>query len=203
MLYSQSPPLAESELLGEEISSRTRAREPDERADLRAGRQPLTAPIHPSQPFSRNDSELESNGPSKTGRIFRSLTRFSIAALIGVGVTLGWQTYGDMAKEMIAARAPTLAWWLSISTTKSPVVGTTSPDPAQQLAPLAFNLSIVRRSVEQIAAKQEEIAQSIATLQAVEEDIRQKASLTPAPAPQAAPVLQHRSPPPAGPQLSR
>ena len=189
--YSQSPPLAESELLGDEISSRTRAREPDERADLRAGRQPLTAPIHPSQPFSRNDSELESNGPSKTGRIFRSLTRFSIAALIGVGVTLGWQTYGDMAKEMIAARAPTLAWWLSISTTKPPVVAATSPGPEQQLAPLAFNLFIVRRSVEQIAAKQEEIAQSIATLQAVEEDIRQRTS------------SMSRSPPPAGPQLSR
>jgi hypothetical protein len=118
-------------------------------------------------------------------------TRFSIAVLIGVGATLGWQTYGDMAKEMIAARAPTLAWWLSISTTKLPVVAVTSPGEAQQLARLAFNLLIVRRSVEQIAAKQEEIAQSIAALQAVEEDIRQKTSSV------------ARSPPPAGPQLSR
>jgi hypothetical protein len=151
----------------------------------------LTAPIHPSQPFSRNDSELESNGPSKTARIFRSLTRFSIAALIGVGATFGWQSYGDIAKEMVIARAPTLTWLLSISTTKPPVVAATSPGPEQQLAPLAFNLFIVRRSVEQIAAKQEEIAQSIATLQAVEEDIRQKTSSV------------SRSPPPAGPQLSR
>src|SRR5215475_8764253 len=68
--YSQSPPLAENELLDEEVSSRTRTRDRDERADLRSGRQPLTAPIHPSQSLSRNDSELESNGPSKTGRIF-------------------------------------------------------------------------------------------------------------------------------------
>ena len=204
MLYSQSPPLAEKEWrAGEVISSERSARNRDDRADLRAGRLPLKAPNHSPHPWKLKDGEVASDRPSIARRILRSLTRFSIAALIGVGVTLGWQTYGDMAKEMIAARAPTLAWWLSISTTKSPVVGTTSPDPAQQLAPLAFNLDIVRRSVEQIAAKQEEMAQSIATLQAVEEDIRQKASLTPAPAPQAAPVLQHRSPPPAGPQLSR
>ena len=69
-----------------------------------------------------------------------------------------------------------------------------SRDPAQQLEPLAFNLYIVRRNVEQIAAKQEEMAQDIATLQAVDEDIRQKMSFTPPPA---APV------PHTGPQLSR
>jgi hypothetical protein len=103
--------------------------------------------------------------------MLRRLTRFSIAALIGVGATLGWQSYGDAAKEMVIARAPTLAW-LAISTTKPPVVATTSPGPVQQLEPLAFNLDIVRRGVEQLAAKQEQMTQNIATLQAVEEDIR-------------------------------
>jgi hypothetical protein len=58
---------------------------------------------------------------------------------------------------------------------------------------LAFNLYIVRRSVEQIAAKQDEMAQSIATLQAVEEDIRQKTtSRTSSVAPQAFAVLQQK-----------
>jgi hypothetical protein len=220
--YSQSPPLAENELPGEEISSRTRARGPDERADLRSGRRPLTAPIHPPQSTSHKDGELESAAPSLARRVFRSLCRFSIAVLIGVGVTLGWQTYGDVGKEIITARAPTLAWLLSISTTKSPVVAAQSPDPAQQLGPLAFNLDIVRRNVEQIAAKQEEMAQDIATLQAVEEDIRQKMSFTPpSAAPHATPVPQQnplqprvpssavqsssvpRSRAPTGPQLSR
>jgi hypothetical protein len=154
--------------------------------------------------------------------MLRSLTRFSIAALIGVGATLGWQSYGDAAKEMVKARAPTLARLLSISTTKPPVVATTSPDPMQQLAPLASNLDVVRRSVEQLAAKQEQMAQNIAALQAVEEDIRQKVSSTPpSPAPQAASIPQPtpsqpraqpsavrsssvpRPPPLAGPQLSR
>ena len=224
MLYSQGPPLAEKERpAGEEISSERSARDPDDRADLRAGRRPLKAP-HSPYPSGLNGGDVASARPSIGRRIFRSLTRFSIAVLVGVGATLGWQSYGDVEKQMVTARAPTLAWLLSISTTKPPVEAATPPDPAQQLAPLAFNLDIVRRSVEQIAAKQEEMAQSIATLQAVEEDIRQKTSFTPpspAPAPQAAPVLQQkppqlraqssavpslsvsRSPPPAGPQLSR
>jgi hypothetical protein len=75
-------------------------------------------------------------------RMLRTLTRFSIAVLIGVGVTLGWQSYGDAAKEMVIARAPTLAWLLSTSTTKPLVVATTSPGPVQQLERLAFNLDV-------------------------------------------------------------
>src|SRR6266487_4536027 len=222
MLYSQSPPLAEKEwLTAEETSSGRSARDPDARSDLRSGRRPLKAPIDPPHPHRFGEGQLASDRPSIGRRMLRSLTRFSIAALIGVGATLGWQSYGDAAKEMVIARAPTLAWLLSISTTKPPVVATTSPGPVQQLEPLAFNLDIVRRSVEQLAAKQEQMAQNIAALQAVE-DIRQKVSSTPpSPAPQAASIPQPnppqpraqpsavrsssapRPPPPAGPQLSR
>jgi hypothetical protein len=223
MLYSQSPPLAEKEsLTAEETSSGRSAQDPDARSDLRSGRQPLKAPIHSLHPSRLNDRETTSDRPSIGRRMLRSLTGFSIAALIGVSATLGWQSYGDAAKEMVIARAPTLAWLLSISTTKPPVVATTSPGPVQQLEPLAFNLDIVRRSVEQLAAKQEQMAQNIAALQAVEEDITQKMSSTPpSPAPQAAAIPQPkppqpraqpaavrsssvpRPPPPAGPQLSR
>jgi len=217
MIYSQSPPLAEKELLtAEETSPGSSARDPDVRSDLRSGRRPLKAPIHSPYPSRLNDR------PSIGRRVLRRLTRFSIAALIGVGATLGWQSYGDAAKGMVIAQAPTLAWLLSISTTKPPVVAATSPDPVQQLEPLAFNLDIVRRSVEQLAAKQEQMAQNIAALQAVEEDIRQKMSSTPpSPSPQGASIPQQkppqpraqssavqsssvpRPPPPAGTQLSR
>ena len=223
MLYSQSPPLAEKEwLTAEETSSGRSARDPDARSDLRSGRLPLNAPIHSSHPSSLTDREVASNRPSIGRRVLRSLTRFSIAALVCVGAALGWRSYGDAAKELVIARAPTLAWLLSISTTKPPVVATTSPDPMQQLAPLASNLDVVRRSVEQLAAKQEQMAQNIAALRAVEEDIRQKVSSTPpAPAQQAASIPQPkppqpktqssavqsssvpRPPPLAGPQLSR
>jgi hypothetical protein len=150
-------------------------------------------------------------------RIFRTLTQFFIAVLIGIGGTLAWQFYGDAAREMAVARAPTLAWLLSVSTTKSPAVAATSPDPVQLLEPLASNLDVVRRSVEQLAAKQDQMAQNIATLQAIEEDIREKMSLSPsqqtAPIPQPKPSQPRaqpsavqsssvpRPPPPAGPLL--
>ena len=216
MLYSQSPPLT-----AEEPSSGGLARGPDVRSDQRIDRRRMKPSIDPHH-YRFGEGPLASGRPSIGKRIFRSLTRFSIAVLIGVGATLGWQSYGDAAKEMVIARAPTLAWLLSISTTKPPVVATTSPGPVQQLEPLAFNLDIVRRSVEQLAAKQEQMAQNIAALQAVEEDIRQKVSSTPpSTAPQAASIPQPnppqpraqpsavrsssvpRPPPPAGPQLSR
>jgi hypothetical protein len=223
MLYSQSPPLAEKEwLTAEDTSSGRSAPDPDARSDLRAGRRPLKAPIHSPHPSRPSDREVASDRPSIGRRMLRSLTRFSIAALIGVGVTLGWQSYGDAAKEMVIARAPTLTWLLSTSTTKPPVVATISPGPVQQLEALAFNLDVVRRSVEQLAAKQEQIVQNFAALQAIQEDIREKVSSTPpSPAPQPVSIPQNnppqpraqpsavrsssapRPPGPAGPQLSR
>ncbi|UPK06047.1 hypothetical protein [Bradyrhizobium sp. 170] len=171
--------------------------------------------IDPPHHYRFGEGPLASGRPSIGRRILRTLTRFSIAVLIGVGATLGWQSYGDAAKEMLIAQAPALAWVLSVSTTKSPVVAATSADPMRQLAPLASNLDVVRRNVEQLAAKQEQMAQNIAALRAVHEDVRQKISSAPsapAPAQQAASIpqpkppqakIESRLPPPAGPQLSR
>ena len=191
-MYSQSPPLVEEEwLTAEEISSGGSPRDLDARPDQRIG----IRPMKPSSP--RRSDRVASNRLSIGRRIFRTLTRFFIAVLIGVGATLAWQSYGDTAREMAVAQAPTLAWLFYVSETKSPAAGATSPDPMQQLAPLASSLDVVRRSVEQLAAKQEQMAQNIATLQAVEEDIRQKmSSPPPSPSPQAAPIPQQRPPQP-------
>jgi peptidoglycan hydrolase CwlO-like protein len=123
---------------------------------------------------------------------------------------------------MLAAEAPILGWVLSaVPTTKPSAVAVTSIDPARQLAPLASTLDIVRRSVEQLAAKQEQMAQNIAALRAAEGDARQKmSSAPPSSAPAAAPApaqpaasvpqpkppqpkIDSRLPPSAGPLLSR
>ena len=173
MRYSQSPPLAEKEWLTEG------ARDRDDISDQRIGTRPLKPSTHSPRSSSLKDDPVASDRPSVGRRIFRTLTRFFIAVLIGVGGTLAWQSYGDAAREMVVARAPTLAWLLSVSTTKSPAGAATSSYPVQQLEPLASSLDVVRRSVEQLAAKQDQMAQNIATLQAVEEDIRQKMSYTP------------------------
>ena len=115
--------------------------------------------------------------------------KFVIVVGIGVGGTLGWQAYGDMAKQMLAVYAPEQAWLLAyLPATKPPVAraATTPVNPALQLEPLAANLAAnleyVRRNVEQLALKQEQMVRSIAALQAVDEDIRQKIS-SPPPAP--------------------
>ena len=213
MLYSQSPPLAEKEwLTAEETSAGRSARDPDARSDLRSGMRPLKAPIHSPHPSTLNDREVASDRPSIGRRMLRSLTRFSIAALIGVGATLGWQSYGDEVKEMLVAQAPALGFLLPVSTTKSPVMAATSTDSTRQLAPLASTLDAVRRSVEQLAAKQEQMAQNIAALRAAERTSSTPPALAPAPAQQATsipqpkppqPKIDSRLPPSAGSQLSR
>jgi hypothetical protein len=211
MHYSQSPPLAEKEWLT------AGARDLDAISGQRIGIRPVKPSIHSPRSSSLRDDQVASDRPPVGRRLLRTLTRFFIAVLIGVGGTLAWQSQGDAAREMVVARAPTLAWLLSVSTTKSPAVAATSPDPVQLLEPLASNLDVVRRSVEQLAAKQDQMAQNIATLQAIEEDIREKMSLSPsqqtAPIPQPKPSQPRaqpsavqsssvpRPPPPAGPVL--
>jgi hypothetical protein len=189
MHHSQDRPLAEKEWLT---------------AGARDPVRPVKPSIHSPRSSSLNDDQVASDRPSVGRRVFRTLTRFFIAVFIGVGGTLAWQSHRDAAREMVVAQAPTLAWLLSVSTTKSPAVTATSPDPVQQLVPLAFNLDVVRRSVEQLSAKveqlsakQDQMAQNIATLQAVEEVIRQKMSSTPpSPSQQAASIPQPKPPQP-------
>jgi hypothetical protein len=144
-------------------------------------------------------------------RPMRAVFRFFIAVLIGVGATLAWQSYGDEANEMVRAWAPSLAWLLPNST-KSPrddqvstAAFVTSAEVAQQLKPVALDLSNVRRGIdqlavriEQIAATQEKMARDIAILPAVEQDIREKLS----PPPQPRTVAPRRTPQSTGQQDS-
>jgi len=197
MLDSQSPPLVDVERpTAERPATGRSARDSDARSNPRIDRRPMKPSIDPPS-YRFGEGPLASGRPSIGRRIFRALARFSITVLIGVGVTLGWQSYGDVVKEMLVARAPTLAWVLSVLPTKSPVVAATPTDPMQQLAPLASNLDVVRRNVEQLAARQEQTAQSISAMQVVEEDIRQKMSSAPLPpAQQAASISQPKPPQP-------
>src|SRR6266576_2267548 len=114
MHYSQSPPLAEALDL-DAISDQPIS-------DQRVG-------------SNLRNHQVARDRLSVGRRIFRGLTRFFIAILIGVGGTLAWQSYGDVAREMVIVRAPTLAWLLSVSTTKSPAVAATSPAPVPQPKP--------------------------------------------------------------------
>src|SRR5436305_5498515 len=200
MQYSQSPPPAEQ--------GRTAA-EPqdlDSVSDQHVGIRRVMPSVHSPHSSRPRSNQFASDRPSAGRRFFRTLTRFLTAVLIGIGGTLAWQSHGDTAREMVAVQAPTLAWLLSISrTTKAQAVAAVpaaSADPMLQLGPLTSNLDVVRRGIEQLAAKQDQIVQNIATLQRVQEDvrqsqddIRQKMSSAPSPPPQPATPISQTKPP--------
>ena len=151
----------------------------------------------PSIHVSPNDQithERSSNGR----RTFRSLARFFIAALIGVGATFVLRSHGDQAKEMIRSWAPPLSQLLSASTTKSPqapasAAAVTSPELVQQLDAMTHDVADMRNRVEQFSARQEQTGQNIETLQAVEQDNKQKmSSLAPQPQSKLSPVPETR-----------
>lgn len=129
------------------------------------------------QPRSSHSDRFTSKKPSVVRRMFRSIGRFFLAVLIGVGATLSWQSYGNDAREMVRAWAPSLAWLIPLSTTKS-----LSP-LAQQLQSTALDVAVVRRQIEQVSVDQQQlganevqIAESIARLLAIEQDVSQKVS---------------------------
>ena len=166
-------------------------RDLDAQSDQRNETQPVKLAIDSPHLSSVDEGQVASDRPSIVGRIFR-LPLFLIAVLIGIGATLGWQSYGDAAREIIVEHIPTLASVLPLSTMKSPNLAATSTEMVQQLLPLTFGINVMRRSVDQLVAQQEQLAQNIAVLQAaVEEDVRQKVSSTPpTPAQQDASIQQ-------------
>jgi len=186
MLYSQSPPL-----MADELSTAGLARDSDPRSDQRVGRRRMKSD---SPHYRFGEGPAADSRPSLGRRLFRGLARFTIAVLIGVGATLGWQSYGDEARDILIAQAPALGLLLPVPTARSPVAAAAYADPARQLAPMASTLDAVRRSVEQLAAKQEQMAQNIAALRAVEEQKTPSIASAPAPVPQAASVPQPKPP---------
>ena len=117
-------------------------------------------------------------------RVARNIALFSFAVLVGVGGTLASQSYRD---EIIQAFPP-LGWLLPVSTMMAPVPSVTTADLQEQLKPLAVDLALVRRSVEQLgsnldqlARRQDQLAQNITTLQTAEQEASQKVSAPPPP----------------------
>jgi hypothetical protein len=150
----------------------------------------------PGRPYRSSgvkNAQFRSDRPSIGRRLPRKLARFFLVVLIGVGGTLAWQ-HGDEVTEMVRTWAPSLGWLLPVSTIKASAPTVTTAD----LKPVAIDLALVRRSIEQLGAnqdqvarKQEQMTQAIATLQAAVQDISQKFFALAPPAPKAV-----RVPPP-------
>jgi hypothetical protein len=120
-----------------------------------------------------------------------------LAVVVGVG-TLACQSYSDEIRQLF----PPLGWLSPVSTMKAPA---TTTDLQEQLKPVAIDLALVRRSIEQVtsnldrlAREQDQLSQNMATLQAAEQELSQKVSAPPPPPPPT-PKPVHVSPKPAQP----
>lgn len=197
MLYSQSPPLTADDAFD------GLARDLGVRSDQRVARRRPKPAADSSYSYRFGEGQPAVARPSIGRRMFRSLFRFTITVLIGVGATLGWQSYGEEIREVLIAQAPAVGMLLPVPSTRPTAAASSYGDPTRQLAPMASTLDAVRRSVEQLAAKQDQMAQNIVALRAVEEEVRQKllpaSSATP-PAPVPAPPQQASAPQPKPPQ---
>ena len=141
--------------------------------------------------------------PSVANRMVRSVSRFFAAVLIGVALTLAGQSYSEQLNEMITVWAPSVAWLLPAQSPSKTADGAVSSELAQQIKLIAVDLAIVRRSMgqlaanqDQFAAKQEQMNQSIATLHQVQQDVRQQVLAPPPPKPPHPPAHNPTQPSP-------
>lgn len=143
-------------------------------------------------------------------RALRGFASFLVAICIGVAGTFAWQSYGEATKQIIATSAPELGWspevkqmiagWVQqlgwklsvpeqqaspIAQTaqetvapKAPVAASLDPEQLQQIT---GSLTVLRQTVEQLTAGQDQMAREIARLHAADLEILQR---IPAPPPQ-------------------
>src|SRR5215203_4827163 len=78
--------------------------------------EPIGPTIHESSDSPKTDLVENDRPRSFRTRIFPSVTGFLLAALIGAGVALAWQSHGEAAKQMVRTQAPSLAWLFAAST---------------------------------------------------------------------------------------
>jgi len=179
--------------------------------------------------------------------------RYLVAICIGVAAAWAWQSYGEVPKQMIAAKAPELGWspetkltiagWVqqfgwtkqpaglestavqpSVPKTQVATVAQTLPAAvvpkapaapsidAEQVHQIAVDLATLGRTVDQLAASQDQMVHQIDTLQTSNQEIlasnREILEKIPAPPPApsaAAPTHKPttRTPPSSGAPISR
>ena len=160
-------------------------------------------------------------------RSSRGFARFLVAICIGVAGTLAWQSYGQAAKQMLAAKAPELGWspetkqmianWVeqlgwtkpraasesaavdpsvpeaqvatvaqTVPAAVAPQAPATPPIDPEQVHRIVVDLTVLRQTVERIAAGQDQMASKVDRLEAVDQEILVKIPESPPPPPTAA-----------------
>jgi hypothetical protein len=101
-----------------------------------------------------------------------------ITFCIGVAATLAWQSYGDALREMIASSSPQLGWLAPTAPVAQTAPAAPSPD-LDELKAISRGLAVVRQSVDQLAAGQQQMTREITKLQATKQDSLDRTSAPP------------------------
>jgi hypothetical protein len=138
------------------VAHRADPRGPDPRTmDLRT----MEPPLHPSErehyesEFDQFENQRQRWSPGR--QVAAALGRFLTIFCIGIAATLVWQSYSNAARRMVAGLSPKLVWLApsqpapAVSLPSAPSAGSAFPD---QLAAISRSLSVVRQSVDKLAA---------------------------------------------------
>jgi hypothetical protein len=132
--------------------------------------------------------------PSPDKRSSRALLRFLITICIGVAGTLAWQSYGDVARQMIPKLASQAAPLMKAAANQVTRAEPAMPsDDLQQLKATSPDLAAVRQSVDQVAAQLQQMAGDVATMQAAQQAILRKVSTLSPPPPRQAVAPAHNA----------
>jgi hypothetical protein len=123
----------------------------------------------PVRPTTLENDPFPNGQPSLRKRASRTLSRFLITFCMGVAATLAWRSYGDAARQMIANSYPLLGWLAPqaepIAQNAPNMIALAAPaTPSfdqQKLSAMSLDLDAVRRSIDRIAAGQEQIQEQI------------------------------------------
>ena len=152
----------------------------------------MEPPLHPSErtPYESGFDQFENDERWSAGRrVAAALARFLIVFCIGIVATLVWQSYSGAARRMVAGLSPQLGWLAPQPAPAASPSASASPD---QIAALSRSLTVVRQSVDKLAA-------DITRLQTARQDPPPVRTAGPTAAPQPAAAAPARKPPPAGP----
>jgi len=164
---------------------------------------PGIAPGEPLISLNPRGTGFQGDGrpPDKRSVARRLLRTFALGVIVIVVAcaALAWQSTDEKTKDIVRAWGISLGQLSSLLGTKPAATPDAasgaiskgseqgsaatrpSPEPQYQLEAMANDLSVMRRMLEQLAAKQEQMAQDIATVQAAEQKIGQQRAALPQP----------------------
>jgi hypothetical protein len=159
---------------------------------------PGIAPVEPSVGVNPSQASFQSPGISRGRlwvgrRVFRTFA-YGVIIIVTVGAALAWDASDDRTKDIVRAWGISLIQLSSVLGAMSPaasdaaaepvskaseqalLAARSSPKAQHQLETMVSDLADLRRIVEQFAAKQEQMAQDVATLQAAKQNVSEKKS---------------------------